>query len=137
MPKFNLFCTDMARERQRFIREDRMRKGKAASTASAWREKEDQNPYVPKTRRHKDARPGVESSHAHMDYSSQVLDPTPVHDNAVYEEGFVGYDRMEEERMFFQPPQDEAEDDEVSEDVVADYLEEENVVPKGEPEPQT
>ena len=49
-------------ERQQFIREDRMRKGKAASTASARREKEDQNPYVPKARKRRDGRPGVESS---------------------------------------------------------------------------
>ncbi len=114
MPKFNLFCTDMARvedERQRVIREDRMRKGKAVSTASARREKEDQNPYVPKARKRRDARPGVESSQPHMDYSSQVLDPTPAHDEVVYEEGFVGYDRMEEDRMFYQP-HDEAEDEE-------------------------
>jgi len=72
-----------------------------------------------------------------MDYSSQVIDLTPMHDYAGYaDEGFVGYDRMEEERIFFQPPQDEAEDEEVPEDVVADYLEAENVVPEGEPEPQ-
>jgi len=71
-------------ERQRVIREDRMRKGKTASTASAQKEKVDQDPYVPKTWRRKDARPGVESSQAHMDYSSQVLDPIPAHDNGVY-----------------------------------------------------
>ena len=94
-------------ERQRFIREDRMRKGKAASTASARREKE----YILKAQKQRDARPGVESSQPHMDYSSQVLDPTPAHDDVVYEEGFVGYDRMEEDRMFYQP-HDEAEDEE-------------------------
>jgi len=71
-----------------------------------------------------------------------VVDLTPAHDYAVYEEGFAGYDRMEEERMFYQP-QDEAEDEEVAydeevpEDVVADYLEADNVVPEGELEPQT
>ena len=60
----------------------------------------------------------------------------------MYEEGFAGYDWMEEERMFYQP-QDEAEDEEgeddneVAEDVTADYLEADNVVPEGEPEPQT
>jgi hypothetical protein len=87
-----------------------------------------------------DARPGVEGSHAHIDYSSQVVDLTPAHDYAGYaDEGFVGYDRMEEDKMFYQP-QDEAEDQEVAdeevlEDVVADYLEAENVVPEGEPEP--
>jgi len=84
-------------EQQRLIREDKMRKGKVASTASAQREKVDQNPYVPKTRRRRDTRPGVESSQSHMDYSSQVVDPTQAHDYAVYEEGFVGYDRMEED----------------------------------------
>ena len=78
-----------------------MCKGKAACTASAQREKEDQNPYAPKPRRRRDARPGVESSQKHMDYSSQVLDLTPAHDDVVYEEGFVGYDRMEEDRMFY------------------------------------
>jgi hypothetical protein len=43
-------------EWQRVIREDRMRKGKEASTASARREKRDQNPYVPKTRKRRDPR---------------------------------------------------------------------------------
>jgi len=39
-----------------------------------------------------------------MDYSSQVVDPTPAHDYAGYaDEGFVGYDQMEEDRMFYQP----------------------------------
>ena len=77
-----------------------------------------------------------------MDYSSQVLDPTPTHDDVVYEEGFVGYDRMEEDRMFYQL-HDEAEDEKVGEDervpqdVVADYLEVDNLVPEGEPKPQT
>jgi len=67
----NLFCTNMARdedEQQRLIREARMRKGKEASTASARRERVDQNPYVPKTRRRRDAGSGVESSQSHMDY---------------------------------------------------------------------
>lgn len=119
-----------------------MRKGKAASTSSARREKVDQNSYVLKARKWTDARPCVESSQPHMDYSSQVLDPTPTHDDAVYEKGFVGYDRMEEDIMFYQS-QDEAEDEEVAgdeevpEDVVADYLEAENVIPEGESEPQT
>jgi hypothetical protein len=89
-------------ERQRVIRDDRMRKCKAASTASAW--KEDQNLYIPKTRKRRDPRIVGEGSEAHMDYSSQVVDPTPAHDYAGYvDEGFAGYDRMEEERMFFQP----------------------------------
>jgi len=38
--------------------------------------------------------------------------------------------------MFYQP-QDEADDEEVPKDVVADYLDTDNVVPEGEPEPQT
>jgi hypothetical protein len=99
-------------EQQRVIREDMMRKGKEASTASARREKGDENPYVPKTRRRRDPRIHGEGSQsqAHVDYSSQVVDPTPAHDYA--DEGFVGYDRMQEESMFFQPPpQDEAEDE--------------------------
>jgi len=49
-----------------------------------------------------------------MDYSSQVVDPTPAHDYAMYEEGSVGYDRMEE-TMFYQL-QDEAEHDAVTDD---------------------
>jgi hypothetical protein len=101
----NLFCTDMARdtdERQRVIREDRMRKGKEASTASARREKRAEDPYVPKTRKRRDPRIHGEGSQAHVDDSSQVVDPTPAH--AYADEGFVGYDRIEEERMFFQPP---------------------------------
>jgi len=63
----NLFCTDMARdtdEQQRVIREDRMQKGKAASTASTRREKGDQNPYVPKTRKRRDPRIDGEGSQA-------------------------------------------------------------------------
>nr|ABN08710.1 IMP dehydrogenase/GMP reductase, related [Medicago truncatula] len=125
-------------EWQRVIREDRMRNGKTASTASAQKEKVDQNPYVPKTRKRMDARPGVESSQPHMDHSSQVVDPTQTYE---YAKGFRGYDRMEEDIMFYQL-QDEAEDEEVAcdeevpEDVVADYIEAENVVPEGEPEPE-
>jgi len=79
-------------EQQRLIREDRMRKGKAASTASARREKVDQNLYVPKTRKRKDPMIVGEGSQSQM--------------------RVFGYDRMEEERMFYQP-QDEAEDEEV------------------------
>jgi hypothetical protein len=78
-----------------------------------------------------------------VDYSSQVVDPTPAHDYAGYaDEGFAGYDRMEEDMMFYQP-QDEAKDEEVGDDegvprdVVEDYLEADNLVPEGEPEPQT
>jgi len=120
-------------EQQRLITEDRMRKGKAVSTASARREKLDQNSYVPKTRKRRDPRIVGEGSQSQMDYSSQMVYPTPAHDYAGYaNEGFVGYDRMEEERMFYQP-QDEAEDEEVTddeevlEDVVADYLDADNV----------
>jgi len=40
-----------------------------------------------------------------------VVDPTPAHDYA--DEGFVGYDQMEEEIMIYQP-QDEAKDEEVA-----------------------
>jgi len=67
-------------EKQQLIREARIRKGKEVSTTSAQRERVDQNPYVPKTRRCRDARAGVESSQPHMDYSSQVVDLTPAHD---------------------------------------------------------
>ena len=48
--------SDLEDERQRVIREDRMRKGKAASTASARKEMEDQNSYVPKTQKRRDPR---------------------------------------------------------------------------------
>jgi len=130
-------------EQQRLIAEDRMRKGKAASTASTQREKVDQNPYVPKTRKRMNPRIVGDGSQSQMDYSSQVVDPTPAHDYAGYaDEGFVGYDWMEEERMFYQL-QDEAKNEEVAydeempEDVVADYLDADNVAPEGEPEPQT
>jgi len=65
-------------------------------------ERVDQNPCVPKTRRRRDARAGVESSQPQMDYSSQVVDLTPAHDYVWYaDEGFVGYDRMKDERMFY------------------------------------
>jgi len=63
------FCTNMAGEedeQQRLIREARMRKGKEASTASARRERVDQNSYVPKTQRRRDTRAGVESSQSHI-----------------------------------------------------------------------
>ena len=56
-------------ERQRVIREDRMWKGKEASTASAWRENRDQDPYVPKTRKRRDPRIHGEGSPAHVDDS--------------------------------------------------------------------
>ena len=126
-------------EQQRVIREDRMRRGKEASTASARREKRAEDPYVPKTRRRRDPMIHGEGSQAHVDDSSQVVDPTPAHDYAGYaDEGFAGYDRMEEERMFYQPPPEaEAQDEEmgddegVPEDVVADYMEARNVIPEG------
>ena len=73
------------------------------------------DPYVPKPRKRRDPRIHGEGSQsqAHVDDSSQVVDPTPAHDYAGYaDDDFVGYDRMEEERMYFQPPpQDEAEDE--------------------------
>ncbi|KEH21244.1 hypothetical protein MTR_8g099595 [Medicago truncatula] len=125
--------------RERRIREGRVRKGKPAMTNSVRKEMEVEHPCVPKTRRRRDLRIGGgdgSGSHSQMDYSSQVVDPTSAHDKAVYEEGFVGYDRMEEDIMFY-PPQDEAEDEEVPDDVVADYLEAENIILEGEPEPQT
>jgi len=78
-------------EQQRLIREDKMRKGKAANTASARREKVDQNLYVPKTRKCRDLRIVGEGSQSQMDYSSQVVDLTPAHDYVGYaNEGFVG-----------------------------------------------
>ena len=125
-------------EQQRVIREDRMRRGKEASTASARREKRVEDPCVHKTRKRRDPRIHGEGSQAHVDDSSQVVDPTPAHDYAGYaDEGFAGYDRMEEERMFYQPPpQDEAQDEEmgddegVPEDVVADYMEADNPLSK-------
>jgi len=77
-------------EQQRLIREDRMRKGKAASTASTRREKVDPNLYVPKTRKRRDPRLVGEVSQAQMDYSSQVVDPAQTYE---YADGFQGYDR--------------------------------------------
>ena len=126
-------------EQQRLIREDRMHKGKQASTTSARRERVDQNPYVSKTRRRRDARAGVESSQSQMDYSSQVVDPTQTHEYVGYAGGFEGYDRMQEEAMFYQPQ--EAEDEEVAEDekveededAETDYLEENDIVLEPEP----
>ena len=51
-----------------------------------------------------------------MDYSYQVVDLTQAHQYAGYaNERFQGYDRMEEEAMFYQP-QEEAEDEEVADD---------------------
>jgi hypothetical protein len=37
-----------------------------------------------------------------------VVDPTQAHEYAGYAEGFEGYDRMEEEAMFYQPEEEEA-----------------------------
>jgi len=71
-----------------------------------------------------------------------VVDPTQAHTYVGYAGGFEGYDRMEEEVMFYQP-QEEAEDEEVAddeevpEDVEADYLEADNIVHELEPEPET
>jgi len=83
-----------------------------------------------------------DSSQSQMDYSSQVVDPKQAHTYAGYAGGFEGYDRMKEEAMFYQP-QEEANDEEVAhdedvpEDVEADYLEAYNIVPEREPEPET
>jgi len=97
---------------ERRIREGRVRKGKPAMTCSHQKEMDVQNPYVPKPQRRRDARPGVESSQAQMDYSSQVVDPTQMYE---YAEGFHGYARMEEHNMFYQPQEEgEAEDEEVA-----------------------
>lgn len=98
-------------EQQRLIREARMHKGKHATTASARRERVEQNLYVPKTRKRRDPRLVGDSSQSQMDYSSQVVDPTQEHDYAGYAEAFEGYDRMEEEAIFYQL-QEEAEDEE-------------------------
>jgi len=102
-------------------------------TNSNRKELEVENPYVPKPRRRWDV--GTSGSQSQMDYSSQVVDPTQTYE---YAEGFQGYDRMEEESMFYQPQEEEeAEDEEVPEDVVADYLEADNIVPERELEPET
>nr|ABN06119.1 hypothetical protein MtrDRAFT_AC150800g34v2 [Medicago truncatula] len=68
-----------------------------------------------------------------MDYSSQVVDPTQTYE---YVERFQGYDRMEEENIFYQPQEEEeaedeevADDEEVPQDVVVDYLQADNIVP--------
>jgi len=99
-------------EQQRRNREARMCKGKEATTASARREKVEQNPYVPKTRKRMDPRLVGDSSQSQMDYYYQVVDPTSMHDYAMYEEGFAGYVQMKEEAKFYQA-QDEAKDEEV------------------------
>ena len=87
-------------EQHRLVREARMHKGKEASTASARREKVDQNPYVPKARKRKDPMLVGEGSQPQMDYSSQVVDPTQTYE---YAEGFQGYDWMKEKNMFYPP----------------------------------
>ena len=78
-----------------------------------------------------------------MDYSYQVVDLTQAHQYAGYaDEGFQGYDRLEEEVVFYQP-REEAEDEEVAddeempEDVVVDYLQADNIVSEPEAEPET
>jgi hypothetical protein len=53
------FCTDMAGEedeQHQLIREARMHKGKQTTTASHQKEREEQNLYVPKTRKRRDTR---------------------------------------------------------------------------------
>jgi len=98
---------------ERRIREGWVRKGKPAMTNNARKEMEVENLYVPKARRRRDVRIGGEEglgSQSQMDYSSQVVDPTQAHQYAGYAgDEFQGYDRMEEEAMFYQP-QEEAED---------------------------
>jgi len=136
------FCTYMTREedgQQRLITEVRMCKGKQATTASHQKEREEQNPYVPKNRKRRDPRLVGDSSKSQMDYSSQVVDPTQTHEYVGYAGGFEGYDRMQEEAMFYQPQ--EAEDEEVAEDekveededAETDYLEENDIVLEPEP----
>jgi len=118
-------------EQHWLIRQVRMRKGKEASTASTQREKVDQNPYVPKARKRRDLRLVGEGSQAHIDYSSQVVDLTQTYE---YVEGFQGYDRMEEENMFYQPQEEEeAQDEEVADDEKVAG----NIVPEREGEPET
>ena len=81
------FCTDMAEEedeQQRRNREARMHKGKDGTTASARKERVEQNLYVPKTRKRRDARLVEDSSQSQMDYSSHVVDPTQAHEYARY-----------------------------------------------------
>jgi len=126
------FCTDMVGEedeQQRRNREARMRKGKEVTAASAQRERVEQNPYVPKTRKRKDPRLVGDISQSHIDYSSQVVDPTQVHEYTGYAGGFKGYDRMGEEAMFYQP-QEEAEDEEVAEEEDAEA---DDIVPEPKP----
>jgi hypothetical protein len=82
-----------------------MRKGKVAMTNSHQKELQTENPYVPKIRKRRDARLGGEGSQSLMDYS-QVVDPTQAHEYAGYAEGFAGYDRMEEDAMFYQPKEE-------------------------------
>jgi len=121
-------------EQQQLIREARMDKGKQATTASSRRERVEQNLYVPKTRKRRDPRVVGDSSKSQMDYSSQVLDPTEAHDYVGYAGGFEGYSRMEEDNMFYQPREEEAggeeegEDEEVPDDVEADYLTTDDIV---------
>jgi hypothetical protein len=78
------------------------RKGKQATTASHRKERQEQNLYVPKTQKRRDARLVGGSSQSQMDYS-QVVDLTQAHEYAGYTEGFAGYDRMEEDAIFYQP----------------------------------
>jgi hypothetical protein len=89
--------------RERRIREGRVHQGKPAMTNSHRKELEAENLYVPNPRRHRDLSIGEETlgSQPHMDYSSQVVDLTQVHEYAGYAGGFEGYDRMEEDAMFY------------------------------------
>nr|ABD33235.1 hypothetical protein MtrDRAFT_AC158464g19v2 [Medicago truncatula] len=105
-----------------------MRKGKQATTASHQKDREEQNSYVPKTRKRRDPRLVGDSSQSQIDYSSRVVDPTQAHEYVEYAGGFEVYNRMQEE----------AEDEEVAEDedAEADYLEADDIVPEPEPEPR-
>jgi len=80
-----------------------VRKGKPAMTNNHQKELEVENLYVPKPWRRRDLRIVEETSgsQSHMDYSSQVVDPTQAHEYAGYAGGFEGYNRMEAETMFY------------------------------------
>jgi hypothetical protein len=54
-------------EQQRHNREAKMHKGKQATTASARKDREEQNPCVPKTQMLRDARLVGDSSQSQMD----------------------------------------------------------------------
>jgi len=93
-------------EHQRRIQEGRMRKGRQTTTASHQKERQEVISYVPKTRRRRDVGIGGKSgSRLHMDYS-KVVDLTQAHECARYAEGFNGYDRIEEDTIFYVPEEE-------------------------------